>query len=148
MTTPIPDVSEMVRVDSDEIYVDYVCRDQYWMWREKRFTGVSVEVDGHIVSETTHIDGVETGPNRNWYPNGKLESEGESIWNRLHGFYKTWHESGQLKNEGCFDLGYKIWSKEWDEERNLISEQKIEDHPSELRKLKAIRISSNINKIS
>jgi antitoxin component YwqK of YwqJK toxin-antitoxin module len=141
MATSIPDVSEMVRVDSDEIYVDYVGRDQYWMWQEKRFTGISVEyrIDGHIVSETTYIDGIETGPNRNWYPDGKLESEGESIWNRPHGFYKTWYESGQLKNEGCFDLGYKIWSKEWDEEGNLIREYKIEDHPSELKSLEAYK---------
>jgi hypothetical protein len=87
---------EMIRVDSDEIHVDYVGRDQFWMWQGKCFTGVSVEVgvDGHIVSETTYVDGIETGPNRNWYPDGKLESEGESIWNRPHGSYKTWYESG------------------------------------------------------
>jgi hypothetical protein len=96
MTTSIPNVSEMVRVDSDEIYVDYVGRDQYWMWQGKRFTGISVEtgVDGHIVSETTYVDGIETGPYKTWHWNGKLETEGNSKWNRLHGSIKTWYESG------------------------------------------------------
>jgi hypothetical protein len=141
MLTPMPRTTKMARVDSDEIYVDYVGRDQYWMWQGKRFTGVSVEVgiDGHTVSETTYVDGIETGPYKTWHWNGQLESEGESKCNRLHGSIKTWYESGSLHRESLFELGYQIWSKEWDEEGNLVSEYKIEDDPVELRSLEAYK---------
>jgi hypothetical protein len=141
MAISVPDVSKMIRVDSDEIYVDYVGRDQYWMWKDQRFTGVSVEVgiDGHTVSETTYVDGIETGPYKTWYWNGQLESEGNSKSNRLHGVIKTWHESGLLMRESLFELGYQIWSKEWDENGNLICEYKIEDNPSEFRSFEAYK---------
>jgi antitoxin component YwqK of YwqJK toxin-antitoxin module len=131
----------MVRVDSDEIYVDYEGRDQYWMWQGKRFTGISVEVgvDGHTVSETTYVDGLETGPHRTWYWNGKLESEGVSRWNRNHGPFKTWYESGRLQYEGFAESGYVIWRREWDEEGNLVSEYKIEDNPEKLSWLETTR---------
>jgi antitoxin component YwqK of YwqJK toxin-antitoxin module len=133
--------SKMIRIDSDEIYVDYVGRDQYWMWQGERFTGISVEVgiDGHTVSETTYVDGIETGPYKTWYWNGQLESERNSKWNRLQGLIKTWHESGLLKRESMFELEYQIWSKKWDENGNLICEYKIEDNPSELRSLEAYK---------
>jgi hypothetical protein len=150
MATSTPDISNMVRVDSDEIYVDYVGRDQYWMWQGKRFTGVSVEVgiDGHIVSETTYVDGVETGPYRTWHWNGQLESEGENRLNRDHGFFKMWYESGKLKYEGLFESGYQIWSKEWDEKGNLVSEYKIEDRPEEKNWLEATRSWNKEHNIS
>jgi hypothetical protein len=35
--------SEMMRINSDEIYVDYVGRQQYWMWQGKCFTMISIE---------------------------------------------------------------------------------------------------------
>jgi antitoxin component YwqK of YwqJK toxin-antitoxin module len=132
---------EIVRVDSDEIYVDYVGRQQYWMWQDKRFTGISVEVgvDGNTMSETTYVDGVETGPYKTWYWNGQLESEGESRWNRIHGPFKAWYESGGLKYEGLAESGHVIWRKKWDEEGNLIREYKIEDNPSELKGLESMR---------
>jgi MORN repeat variant len=141
MAASTPDISQMVRVDSDEIYVDYIGRDQYWMWEGQRFTGVSVEVggDGHVVSETTYVDGVETGPYKTWHWNGQLESEGENRLNRDHGPFKMWYESGKLRYEGLFESGYQIWSKEWDEEGNLVSEYKIEDHPDDRSWLDATR---------
>jgi hypothetical protein len=131
----------MIRVDFDEIYIDYVGRDQYWMWQDRRFTGVSVEVgvNGNIVSETTYVDGIENGPERTWHYNGQLKSEGGSRWNRPHGFFKEWYESGQLRMEGLIKLGYVVWRKEYDEEENLTTEYKIEKSPNMLRSLEVDR---------
>lgn len=132
--------TEIVRVHVNDLVDEYPGY-TFVTFQGKPFTGLGFETmdDGRTISETTYVDGAETGPYRTWYLNGQLESEGESRLNRLHGFFKEWHESGQLKAEGLIELGTLIWRKDWDEEGNLIEDYKIEDYPSRLKSLKSSR---------
>jgi antitoxin component YwqK of YwqJK toxin-antitoxin module len=140
MSTSTKKNSEMTRVNADDLVDDYPGY-TFMTWKEEPFTGIGFEAtdDGHIISETTYANGIEDGPERSWYWNGQLESEGANKGNRPHGFFKEWHESGKLKAEGLIELGSLIWRKEWDEEGNLVYDFKIEDHPNRLKALKSSR---------
>jgi antitoxin component YwqK of YwqJK toxin-antitoxin module len=140
MSTSTQKITEMARVNIDNLIDEYPGY-TLMTWEGKPFTGIGFEMagDGHVISETTYIEGVEDGPERSWHWNGKLESEGANKGNRPHGFFKEWHESGLLKAEGLIELGSLIWRKEWDEEGNLIYEYKIEEHPNRLKALKSSR---------
>jgi antitoxin component YwqK of YwqJK toxin-antitoxin module len=141
MSTHVQKNTEILRVNIDDL-VDEYPGGTFITLQGKPFTGIGFEMtdDGHMIREVTYIEGIENGPERSWHWNGKLESEGESKWNRCHGFFKEWYESGKLKAEGLIELGCLIWRKEWDEESNLISNYKIEEHPSRLEDLRATRI--------
>jgi antitoxin component YwqK of YwqJK toxin-antitoxin module len=132
--------AEMVRVNVDDTDIEYT-GGPIVTFEGKPFTGIAYEIanDGHLISEITYIEGIQNGPDISWHFNGKLESEGENKWNRPHGFFKEWYESGQLKMEGLTELGYVIWRKQYDEEGNLTSEYKIENRPDQLRSLDADR---------
>jgi antitoxin component YwqK of YwqJK toxin-antitoxin module len=42
----------------------------------ERFTGVGYkDVPGYAVSEISHVDGLQEGPAREWYPSGQLKAE-------------------------------------------------------------------------
>jgi hypothetical protein len=127
---------EMIRVDLDDLVDEYPGYTSM-TWKGKLFTGIGFEIadDGHMISETTYIEGAEDGLYKTWHWNGELESEGKNKWNRGHGFFKEWYESGRLKTEGLVELGIVIWRKEWDENGNSIDEYRIEDHPSKLEEL-------------
>jgi MORN repeat variant len=132
--------TELTRVNSDDPDVEYIGSHPDVNWKGEPFTGIIFEIQNNrIINEITYVDGSETGPYKTWYPDGQIESEGESKLNRSHGFFRAWHPSGKLQYEGLAELGHVIWRKEWDEEGNLVSEQKIEDYPHELRELQAIK---------
>jgi hypothetical protein len=140
MSTLNQNLTEVIRLDSDDVDIEYIGGNHDVYWKGKPFTGIMFEAkNGQIINEVTYVDGAETGPYKTWHENGQLESEGESKWNRSHGYFKAWYPSGKLEYEGMAELGYVIWRKEWDEEGNLISEQRIEDYLNELRGLQAIK---------
>jgi hypothetical protein len=149
MSTLHQNLTETIKVNAEDPDIEYVGSHPDVTWKGKPFTGILFEMqNGLIINEVAYVDGAETGLYKTWHPNGKLESEGESKLNRSHGFFKSWYSSGQLHCEGFAELGYVSWRKEWDEEGNLISEQKIENYPNELKELQAIKSWNKLHDIS
>jgi antitoxin component YwqK of YwqJK toxin-antitoxin module len=149
MKVPIQSETHLERINFEDTDIGYVGRDSVVTYRNKPFTGIAFELEEEqVASETTYVEGVENGPVKLWYPNGRLEFSGTNRWNRLHGPAKTWYQSGQLKYESLYESGYLIWRKEFDEKGGLNSEYKIENDPDELRGLEATRSWSKRHGIS
>ena len=127
--------SKMQRVNSDEIEIEYTeGGSPLYTWEGEPFTGVAFDVDdsGNLISEITYQEGIENGSEKNWYPDGQLESVRNNKWNRIHGDFKEWYPDGQVKIEGKCELGYVVWRKSWDDAGNLTEEYDIENHPERL----------------
>jgi antitoxin component YwqK of YwqJK toxin-antitoxin module len=140
MTSLSESTDKLLRVDVDDTETEYIDGNPTRMWEGKPFTGVMVEVmNGQVIEEITCLEGTEHGPVKSWYPNGQIELVGEMKSNLHHGLFETWHENGVRNRQSLFELGHAIWSKEWDEAGNLISEEKIEDDPDELSRLGVMR---------
>ena len=103
------------------------------MWHEgKLFTGVAVEYwpNGQLASELHYADGIEDGWSRSWHQNGVPSTETLFIEGCATGRMKKWHPNGQLQLEKEIELGIRLWSKEWDEVGELVTEYLLtEDQP-------------------
>ncbi|MER2225227.1 MAG: hypothetical protein ABS976_26935, partial [Rhodococcus sp. (in: high G+C Gram-positive bacteria)] len=66
----------MIRVDEDDLDSE-----PYGpvLHREKPFTGETEDrlPDGTLVSRTTYVNGLPDGPEKEWYNDGSLRSEGQ-----------------------------------------------------------------------
>jgi antitoxin component YwqK of YwqJK toxin-antitoxin module len=116
----------MKRVLEDLIEMD---DELYSYYEGEKFTGISFELwdNGQLGSETTYVDGIETGLQKIWYKNGQLEKE---IYLRNasgHGMEREWYENGKLKLESEIWKGICMWEKLWDENGNLTKDYKIKE---------------------
>lgn len=61
------------------------------------------------------------GAFKNYYPSGKVESEGEYRSHRKHGLFTAYYENGQIREQGEYiaDKKHKEW-KEFNEQGNVI----------------------------
>ncbi|MEU1520538.1 hypothetical protein ABZ490_52080 [Streptomyces sp. NPDC005811] len=106
-----------IRIDVDDPEVDMDNR-QRLLFRGELFTGEAVEhQDGALVSLECYEEGLRHGPNREWYEDGRLRSEGTARRGRPVGVSRAWHPSGLLAHERVFaDDGLTMLSDhEWDE---------------------------------
>lgn len=113
MVTPDP-----VDVDDPEIDGDLAGRVTY---RGELFTGQTVEYSpgGTRIALTSYIDGVEDGPSKEWYPDGRPLSEGMVKTGRAIGEWREWYPSGRLKQLDVFDdAGNHLSRTAWDEGGN------------------------------
>lgn len=119
-------MTDIPRVDFDEL--ELVVRDGYYLfWKGQPFTGFALErfPDGTLQSEVYHVDGIEHGPSRQWYPWGKLMEE-KNLWNGgLHGYERTWDEQGRLISERIGEFGIAISEKRWNEQGRLMKDWHI-----------------------
>lgn len=69
------------------------------------FTGEAVEelAPGQLLSQEFYVDGIRHGSSREWWPDGRLKSEGEICRGRPHGVFRRWHPNGQLAETCLFD---------------------------------------------
>ncbi|KZM75406.1 toxin-antitoxin system YwqK family antitoxin [Nocardia terpenica] len=89
------------------------------------FTGEVVETLGdQLLSQEFYVNGIPHGPDREWWENGALKSEGQVRHGRAYGVFRTWHENGQLASEKHFsDNGRLHTVLEWDENGNPITDE-------------------------
>jgi antitoxin component YwqK of YwqJK toxin-antitoxin module len=90
------------------------------------FTGEAVVhgFTGEVTSLVTYVDGLEEGPNREWYEDGPLKSEMTVHSGRVVGSAREWHENGQLARERRFDERGNVATEWlWDENGKPITDQ-------------------------
>ncbi|ATL66223.1 toxin-antitoxin system YwqK family antitoxin [Nocardia terpenica] len=92
------------------------------VYQGEPFTGEVVETLGdQLLSQEFYVNGISHGPDREWWPDGTLESEGQMRNGRPYGIYRRWHENGRLASEKHFsDDGRLHTVLEWDEAGNPI----------------------------
>jgi antitoxin component YwqK of YwqJK toxin-antitoxin module len=89
------------------------------------FTGEVVETadDGTVVSLNTYVDGLEDGPQREWYQDGARLSEYQARQGMAVGEALRWHDNGQLAGRRWFDQYGSVREREaWDEQGNSVPE--------------------------
>jgi len=129
------------RVSVDELETGYSAGGApIQMYRERAFSGVAVERSGErLVSETSYVDGVETGPARTWHPNGQLASESGNLYNRPHGPFREWREDGSLAAEGLMELGCIVSRVDLASDGTVVRRWSVEDDPAAVVRLELAR---------
>lgn len=83
-----------------------------------RFTGVAEDrlPDGTLVSLTTYVDGLQDGPDEEWFNDGTRRSEGQFQRGVPVGIHRTWGPEGNLSREVEFsDAGRILRRRGFDE---------------------------------
>ncbi|MFF9160353.1 toxin-antitoxin system YwqK family antitoxin [Streptomyces longwoodensis] len=111
-------MADSTRIDIDDSEAD-LDDEQRLLYRGELFTGEAVEhLGGAQVSLECYEDGVPHGPNKEWYQDGTLRSEGTSHRGRPVGVSREWHPNGTLAHERVFaeDGLTLLADSEWDED--------------------------------
>ncbi|WP_316754204.1 toxin-antitoxin system YwqK family antitoxin [Streptomyces herbicida] len=106
------------RIDIDDPEVD-MDEAQRLLYRGKPFTGeVTEHLAGKLVSLDIYVDGIQSGPSREWYKDGTLRSEGTVHKGLPRGEFKEWHPNGSLASRKIFDDDGLTLREEctWDED--------------------------------
>jgi antitoxin component YwqK of YwqJK toxin-antitoxin module len=105
----------MTRIDIMDPDVDLDMAQRY-TYRGELYTGEAVEFgpNGKIVGLWTIENGLKDGPQKGWYADGTLESEGVSRRGLPIGQWRDWHPNGKLKTLSLFnDSGELLSVREW-----------------------------------
>ncbi|WP_329375845.1 hypothetical protein OG625_00610 [Streptomyces sp. NBC_01351] len=86
------------------------------------FTGEVAETIGDVLlSQVFYVNGIPHGPDREWWADGVLKSEGEVRHGLPYGTFRQWHHNGQLAAEKHFDdYGRLLTIDRWDENGNPL----------------------------
>lgn len=88
----------------------------------ERFTGIGFDDEsGKGLSEISYVDGLQEGPSRDWYSNGKLRGEAIYKENVLHGLTREFAEDGTLLREARYEYGILVSEIKRDNAGNVIS---------------------------
>jgi antitoxin component YwqK of YwqJK toxin-antitoxin module len=92
------------------------------------FTGEVVDTEnGRIVGVSGYQDGLEHGPQRWYFTDGTLESEGHYAMGTLVGEWRTWHPDGKLHEFNLFDRWGDVREiRQWDRQGDLTRDT---EHP-------------------
>ncbi|MGW0688441.1 toxin-antitoxin system YwqK family antitoxin [Streptomyces sp. NPDC002754] len=99
-------------------------------YQDELFTGevVSKDASGLVVDLVTYTNGVQNGPQGQWYSDGTKEMEAEAANGIAVNDFRTWHKNGQLSEHSIFNSkGRRTRRQRWDQDGNLI-EDKTYDH--------------------
>lgn len=96
----------------------------YYQLNGLPYTGCALQyyVNGRKAAETNLVKGYQEGVERIWYQNGQLKSENNFKNNIFHGICKSWNEQGILLFEGEYDMGIRVWSKRYNDLKDLLKE--------------------------
>ncbi|WP_040804462.1 toxin-antitoxin system YwqK family antitoxin [Nocardia concava] len=91
-----------MRISHDQVELDDYGRTCY---EDEPYTGeVEKYADnGQLVLLFNYADGVEDGPQREWWPDGSKRSEGVTRMGAAVGEWQHWYENGQLKERVVLD---------------------------------------------
>ncbi|HEX5116113.1 MAG TPA: hypothetical protein VFW65_13035 [Pseudonocardiaceae bacterium] len=81
------------------------------------FTGQVYDTasDGTLVTQKSYRDGLEDGPQHEWYSDGTPESEYQAVAGAVVGLALDWHPNGQLARRQEFDSYGELRRREvWD----------------------------------
>jgi hypothetical protein len=110
------------RDDDDINYGD----DMRLEYRGEPFTGEVVQdhrPEGALLSQKFYENGIENGPTREWWSDGRLKSEGYIRRGVAIGVFRRWHLNGRggLAEEKHFDESGSLFKVlEWDEDGDLL----------------------------
>ena len=98
----------------------------YIYYQGKLFTGTEnwYYDTGELGTSSEYKDGILDGIQTGFYKNGKISGKTHYIKGCVHGLNQDWYENGQLKLEEEIYNGKAVWTKEWDENGNLITDFK------------------------
>jgi antitoxin component YwqK of YwqJK toxin-antitoxin module len=106
----------MPRVNSDDTMID---DDGVTMLHHGTpFTGEVVEtsMDGTVIRMNTYRDGLEHGPQREWYYEDGLREEYHAVAGQITGVAQEWHENGRPAMRRQYDERGVLRKQEtWDE---------------------------------
>ncbi|MEU3513593.1 hypothetical protein ABZ733_38330 [Streptomyces longwoodensis] len=111
-------MTDSTRIDIDDSDAD-LDDTQRLLYQDELFTGEIVErLGGALVSLECYEEGLRHGPNKEWYKDGTLRSEGTSRNGRPVGVSREWHSNGTLAHERVFaeDGLTMLADSEWDED--------------------------------
>ncbi|NKY56899.1 toxin-antitoxin system YwqK family antitoxin [Nocardia flavorosea] len=80
------------------------------------FTGEVVEelAPGQLLSQEFYVDGLPHGSTREWWPDGRLKSEGENYRGRPCGVMRRWHPDGRPATATLYDNhGASVAVRDW-----------------------------------
>lgn len=83
---------------------------------------------GEIGTTTSYKDGLPDGPMYGWYRNGIKSGEKFYVEGRIAGMVRKWAENGNLKLEEEIYNGKALWTKEWDEDGNLVTDYRSNEN--------------------
>ncbi|MEU7639520.1 toxin-antitoxin system YwqK family antitoxin [Streptomyces sp. NPDC039016] len=119
-----PETFELVAYE--DCYRDEDARLHY---EDDPFTGdvFARDPQGRVISLASYVDGVPSGPQTQWYPDGTKKKEGQARYGIAVGDWRRWHPNGQLAEHTVFSLhGCHERLREWDEDGNPTVD---ESHP-------------------
>lgn len=93
------------------------------------FTGELVDTDesGRVVGLTGYRDGIEDGPQREWFSDGRLQLEGQCDYGSAVGEWREWHANGKLAEHTVFDRWGDLRRRQrWDEDGVLQDDETSE----------------------
>jgi antitoxin component YwqK of YwqJK toxin-antitoxin module len=83
--------------------------------------------NGTVVTAKSYRDGLEEGVQREWYADGRPESEYRVEDNQLVGETLDWHRNGRLARRQVFDEYGQLQAREvWDEEGDLLPDESFD----------------------
>ncbi|AHI01389.1 hypothetical protein GCM10010174_10110 [Kutzneria viridogrisea] len=89
------------------------------------FTGEQVAWEhGRVEAITGYSGGMEDGPQWEWYPDGRLRSEGQCVRGGAVGQWRAWHPNGQLAERTVFDRWGDVRRRQcWDTDGTLTKDE-------------------------
>ena len=112
--------SEQPQVRVPDVELDYDA-DLVFMYKGKRFTGVSYDDNSfHGLTEISFVDGLQEGPEREWYLSGRLKSETMFRADIRHGHDREYREDGTLASETIYEYGVRVRARTFAEDGSVV----------------------------
>jgi antitoxin component YwqK of YwqJK toxin-antitoxin module len=112
-----------MRIDDEDTYLD---DGNLVYYQDKPFAGevVTRDAEGRMISLQNYFEGMPSGLQTHWYPNGSKRAEGNSERGVAVGEWRRWYSNGQLARYSVFDHnGQYVLCQEWDKYGNLTKDR-------------------------
>ncbi len=112
-----------MRIEYEDTYRD---EDTRVLCEDGLVTGevVSRDSEGRIIALTSYHEGVPSGPQTAWYPDGTKKREGLTRYGQAVGDWRKWYPNGQLAEHSVFnEQGRRVRRQKWDKDGNLTEDK-------------------------
>lgn len=89
-------------------------------------TGEVIHIDGvgRLIAAISCVEGVPSGTQTCWYPDGKKRSMGNVRYGIAIGEWRVWHPNGNLARYTLFHTqGHRVSLQKWNKEGNLMKDR-------------------------
>lgn len=96
--------------------------------RGQPFTGVAYSTfeDGSLCDEWTTRSGLLWGPNRSYWPEGRLMSSGYFVARIRHGVWREWYRDGGKQSIETIQFGVTVRKKQWNKKGEVTSDSLLD----------------------